>query len=65
MMKYVVVIIVVLAGFILALSPMLFAGVAVHPDRIWQAQWAGFILLAGGVGLGHQAIALGNKAKTE
>jgi hypothetical protein len=64
MMKYIVTVITLLAGTSLALSPMLFAGANVHPDRIFHAQWAGFILLACGVALGFSAIACDRAKKT-
>jgi len=55
-MKYVIVIIALLVGLVLALSPMIFAGSNVHADRLFHAQWAGFILLALGAGMGFKAI---------
>jgi len=69
MMKYIVAIVAMLAGLILALSPMFFSDASVHPDRIFHAQWAGFILITCGVVLAFKAIEctrhIDEKQKTE
>jgi hypothetical protein len=44
---------------------MLFASANAHPDRFFHAQWAGFVLLACGVGMGFRAIACDKANKAE
>ena len=56
-MKYAVAIVTLLVGTVLALSPMIFAQPGVHPDRLFHAQWAGFIVIICGVAMGFKAIA--------
>lgn len=65
MLKYIVAIVAILSGLVLALSPMLFAEATVHPDRIFHAQWAGFIFMAAGIGLGFQAIGCSHKGEAK
>ena len=65
MMKYIMVIIALVCGCILGISPMLFKAEGVHPDRILHAQWSGFILLGIGAAMGFTAIASAQKPKTD
>ena len=55
-MKYVVAIVTLVAGTLLALSPMIFAQAGVHEDRLFHAQWAGFVVIVCGVAMGFKAI---------
>ena len=55
-MKYGVAIVTLIAGTVLALSPMLFSQADVHADRLFHAQWFGFIVIIGGIFLGFRAI---------
>ena len=65
MLKYIVAIIALLFGLILALSPIIFNTEGVHADRILHAQWAGFFLLAAGVFMGVMGIITSRKSKSE
>ena len=65
MMKYIMVIIALVCGLILGLSPFLFNTDGVHPDGIYHAQWSGFILLGIGAAMGFTAITSAQKPKTD
>ena len=54
-MKYGVAVITLLSGTVLALSPMIFARSGAHPDRLFHAQWAGFVVLLCGIVMGFLA----------
>ena len=58
-MKYAVAIVALVAGTLLALSPMIFAQAGVHADRLFHGQWAGFIVIVCGIVMGFKAIGTG------
>ena len=55
-MKYVAVMATLTVGALLALSPMIFAQAGVHSDRLFHAQWAGFVVIACSIAMGFKAI---------
>jgi hypothetical protein len=55
-MKYAVAIVTLILGTSLALSPMIFAQAGVHSDRLFHAQWAGFVVIICGIAMGFKAI---------
>ncbi len=55
-MKGIIALVTLVAGVLLALSPMIFTTAEVHADRVFYAQCAGFALLACGVVMGFASI---------
>ena len=55
-MKLAIVITILLCGTFLAASPMILETNGVHSDRVFHAQWAGFIFLGFGIGLAFKAV---------
>lgn len=60
-MKVAIIISTLICGTFLAASPMLLETNGVHSDRVFHAQWAGFIFLALGIALAFKAVGTESK----